>query len=90
MRAIVPKGTDLNNVVKSGFYRLNTASDYTNFPASDLSYGQMLVIAGGYDTVIQMAFSYNNSAHFYLRAGVSTLLGGSSNSWQSWKEYKSV
>lgn len=90
IKAIIPKGTDLNNVVKSGFYRLNASSDYTNFPNSDLSYGQMLVIAGGYDTVVQMAFSYSNSGHFYLRAGVSTLLGGSIEKWQNWKEYKSV
>lgn len=90
IKAIIPKETDLNNVVKSGFYRLNASSDYTNFPNSDLSYGQMLVIAGGYDTVVQMAFSYSNSGHFYLRAGVSTLLGGSIEKWQNWKEYKSV
>lgn len=50
----------------------------------------MLVIAGGYDTVVQMAFSYSNSEHFYLRAGISTLLGGTSDKWQNWKEYKSV
>lgn len=85
--SIIVDGTDFNNILKSGFYRLEAAStSYTNCPGC--SYGQMLVIYGGGDTIVQMLFDYASADYFYLRVG--NAVGNSKGSWIQWKRFKSA
>lgn len=85
--SIITAGTNLNNIQKSGFYRLGSvSSDYTNCPGC--SYGQMLVIYGGGDTIAQLLFDYSSSSYFYLRVG--NVVGNSNGSWSVWKQFKSA
>lgn len=85
--SIIVDGTDFNNILKSGFYRLGAAStSYTNCPGC--SYGQMLVIYGGGDTIVQMLFDYASADYFYLRVG--NAVGNSKGSWIQWKQFKSA
>lgn len=85
--SIIMAGTDLNNVQKSGFYRLGSvSSDYANCPGC--SYGQMLVIYGGGDTIAQMLFDYASANYFYLRVG--NVVGNPKGAWIAWKQFKSA
>ena len=85
--SIIVAGTNLNSIQKSGFYRLGaSSSDYTNCPGC--SYGQMLVIYGGGDTIVQMLFDYSSANYFYLRVG--NVVGNSNGSWVAWKQFKSA
>jgi hypothetical protein len=68
-------------VTKSGVYRYNDQSTYTNSPPS--SWGQMLVLHGAGDTIAQLAFDYNGP-NAWLRQGNPTDCGGA-GSWNAWK-----
>lgn len=73
-------GGDFNTITTSGMYRFNDNASYTNAPS--LSWGQMLVIHGAGDTIVQMAFNYA-ARDGYIRMGNPPDVGGS-GSWTSW------
>ena len=77
----VPNACDFNTVIKSGVYRWNDISTYTNAPPS--SWGQMLVLHGSGDTIAQVAFDYSGP-NVYLRQGNPAECGGT-GSWRDWK-----
>lgn len=79
VRQAVASGTDLNTIQTSGFYRIN--ANHANQP-SNTSYGQLLVIQGGSDTIVQMVFPYNSTT-FYVRVG--NVVGNTSGSWTAWR-----
>lgn len=85
--AILAEGTDFNNVTVSGFYRFNSRDNYFNAPPN--SWGQLLVIHGGGDTIAQISFDYNSAASFYLRTGNPPECGGT-GAWQAWHKYTGV
>ena len=74
-------GTNLNTLVDSGAYRLN--SGHTNAPSGH-DWSQMLTIYGGGDTVSQMIFNYNGG-RLKTRSGNPPEVNGK-GSWKSWKE----
>ncbi|GAA3410343.1 pyocin knob domain-containing protein [Paenibacillus hodogayensis] len=74
-------GTDFNTVVDSGFYRFGTG--HPNRPAA-VDFGQLLVIHGGGDTIIQLAAGVNDS-RFYMRHGNPPNVGGN-GAWTPWVE----
>lgn len=82
--------TDLNTVITSGFYRLNSGN--TNAP-SDADYGQMLVVHGGADTITQIVFCYYNN-NVWVRSGNplngdGSALSNASN-WRDWTRLAST
>lgn len=74
------KSTNLNDYLSPGMFRLN--DNHTNMPSGSTSWGQLLVVAGGGDTIAQLYFPYNGTT-FYLRAG--NVVGNDSGSWTSWR-----
>ena len=71
-------GTDLNNVVESGFYRLTTA--HINWPSAVVENGQMIVSRGG-ETLLQILTGWN-SGRMWFRQAVGI---GATPSWGSWR-----
>lgn len=69
---------DLNTVIGSGSWRVEVPS--ANSPG--FSYGQLLVIRGGGDTIAQMMFNYNNGDMAW-RAGNPTAVGGA-GAYSAW------
>ena len=78
----VPNACNFNTVTKSGVYRYNEQSTYTNPPPN--SWGQMLVLHGAGDTIAQLAFDYSGP-NAWLRQGNPTDCGGT-GSWQAWRQ----
>lgn len=76
----VPDGCDLNTVTESGFYRLNVT--HGNMPA-ECGYGQLLVIHGGNDTIVQICVAFNNT--MYSRSGNPPDVGGAGG-WTGWRQ----
>lgn len=76
--SVLSDGVDLNTVTTSGFYRLQ--STYTNGPSS-MSYGQLLVVHGGGDTISQFAMPYSSSV-VYVRNG--NVVNNTSGTWKAW------
>ena len=74
------KSTNLNDYLLPGMFRLN--NNHTNMPSGSTGWGQLLVVAGGGDTIAQLYFPYNGTT-FYLRAG--NVVGNDSGSWTSWR-----
>lgn len=74
------KSTNLNDYLSPGMFRLN--DNHTNMPSGSTGWGQLLVVAGGGDTIAQLYFPYNGTT-FYLRAG--NVVGNNSGSWTSWR-----
>lgn len=74
------KSTNLNDYLLPGMFRLN--DNHTNMPSGSTGWGQLLVVAGGGDTIAQLYFPYNGTT-FYLRAG--NVVGNNSGSWTSWR-----
>ena len=74
------KSTNLNDYLLPGMFRLN--DNHTNMPSGSTGWGQLLVVAGGGDTIAQLYFPYNGTT-FYLRAG--NVVGNSSGTWTSWR-----
>lgn len=70
--------TDLNTLTTSGFYRVNGSN--ANSPSS---WGQLLVVYGGSDTIGQLYFDYA-TGNTISRAGNPSNVGGS-GSWSAWK-----
>ena len=83
----VPKTTsladnvDLNTVITSGFYRLN--SNPVNGPGGtdNLSHGQ-LIVSKGADTIAQIALSYDQT-NMYIRTGNQI---NTTPNWRNWKK----
>jgi hypothetical protein len=73
-------GVNLNTIVNSGFYRMNTGQ--VNGPGMD--WGQLLVIHGGADTITQIYGDYN-SGSLFTRSGNPSDVGGG-GSWQPWRQ----
>ena len=74
------KSTNLNDYLLPGMFRLN--DNHTNMPSGSTGWGQLLVVAGGGDTIAQLYFPYNGTT-FYLRVG--NVVGNDSGSWTSWR-----
>jgi len=81
----LPNNTDLNTVIKSGFYRIGGSPVNAPFGAA---WSQMIV-SRGLGTVSQVVISYSNGK-MYFRSGNPTDIGGQGE-WQSnWKEVSTV
>ena len=80
--------TNLNNVLTSGFYRLE-GENFINAPTGiEPGYGQMIVCRGGSDTVVQIIFSYLYSNKFAVRVGQGVLRNdGVEAIWRKWSYY---
>jgi len=85
--SILAKGIDFNKVTVSGFYRFNSKDDYLNAPPH--SWGQLLVIHGGGDTIAQISFDYDSAACFYMRTGNPPECGGK-GTWRGWHKYTGI
>lgn len=75
---------DLNDMVISGFYRLQEG--HKNAPSGigvDANYSQLIVAQGEGDTVAHIIINYN-SGRMAIRAGVPQSLGGN-GTWTDWK-----
>ena len=72
-------GTDLNDVVKNGFYRCSEI--HTNYPSGALNYGQ-LIVSKHADTISQQYFEYGLNGGFYWRSAAGV---GGTPTWQPWK-----
>ena len=79
--SILSNGVDLNTVTTSGFYRLQ--STFTNGPSSSMSFGQLLVVHGGGDTISQFAMPYSSSV-IYVRNG--NVVNNTRGTWKTWVE----
>lgn len=84
-RQTLPSGTDLNTVITSGCYRLN--SNNRNAPGGS-DYGQLLVIHGGGDTIAQILVCYADGS-FWTRSGNPVDVSGTGD-WQDWKKLSTV
>lgn len=71
---------DLNTLVNSGVYRLESAN--INGPVDSPNYSQMLVMHGYSNTIAQMIINYA-SADVYVRAGNPPAVGGN-GTWTQW------
>lgn len=79
-KTVLGAGYDMNNALKSGFYRLT--NNHVNSAGPDWS--QMIVCAAGGDTISQIVVSYADSI-IKFRSGNPPSLGGS-GSWRPWAE----
>lgn len=78
-KAYLASNTDLNTVTTSGMYRLG--GSLVNAP-SGASYGQLLVIHGGGDSIAQIAFDFT-MARMWVRTGAPADVGGA-GTWTDW------
>lgn len=78
--SVIASGVDLNTVTTSGMYRIS--GGHNNCPEG-VSYGQLLVIHGGADTITQMACAYQNGT-IWTRSGNPSDVGGT-GSWSAWR-----
>ena len=78
-KAYISNNTDLNTVTESGMYRLG--GSLVNAP-SGASYGQLLVIHGGGDSIAQQVFDFT-MARMWLRTGAPADVGGA-GTWTDW------
>jgi len=73
--------TDLNTITQSGMYRIENSN--ANMP-SGVQYGQLLVIHGAGDTIVQIVADYHSN-NIYWRSGNPSDVGGS-GSWRAWQK----
>lgn len=86
-KCIIKNGYDLNNVLISGFYRLD-GEHIINAPTGIVSaYGQMIVCQGGSDTIAQIVFSFQDSKKFAIRVGQGILHSNMEPNWRDWSYY---
>jgi hypothetical protein len=79
---IPANNVDLNTLTTSGMYRLGDA--FTNGPGgTTYNYGQLLVIHGGQDTIVQMIFNYASPFSVQVRMGNPPNVGGT-GTWGAW------
>lgn len=71
---------DFDTIFTSGAGYIDATS--TNKP-STISYGQLLTLHGGGDTITQMAFDYANSGNVWVRSGNPSQVGGT-GTWKPW------
>lgn len=71
---------DFNKLTDSGVYRFGSEND--NKP-QNISYGQLLVLHGGFDTIAQLCFGYTTNVA-YMRMGNPGDVGGSGK-WTPWE-----
>jgi len=77
----VKQSIDLDTITQSGMYKIG--EDNANMP-SGVDQGQLLVIHGGGDTIVQIVADYN-SDYIYWRSGNPSEVGGS-GSWGTWQK----
>lgn len=75
-QAVLPNGTDVNNVFVNGTYLLNSAYTYTNLP-DGMTTGSLLVIKNGETAGVQIVIGWSAANVLYRRK----TNGGS---WSSW------
>lgn len=80
-KAYLSSNTDLNTVTTSGMYRLG--GSLVNAP-SGASYGQLLVIHGGGDSIAQLIFDFT-MARMWVRTGAPADVGGA-GTWTEWAQ----
>lgn len=80
-KAYISNDTNLNTVTASGMYRLG--GSLTNAP-SGASYGQLLVIHGGGDSIAQIAFDFT-MARMWIRTGAPAEVEGA-GTWTEWAQ----
>lgn len=77
---VIETGMDLNSVVDSGMYRIQT-NNVNAPPGTD--WGQLLVIYGGSDSITQIACAYSTNT-LWIRSGSPPEVGGN-GSWGKWE-----
>jgi hypothetical protein len=80
-KAYLSSNTDLNTVTTSGMYRLG--GSLVNAPSGS-SYGQLLVIHGGGDSIAQLIFDFT-MARMWVRTGAPADVGGA-GTWTEWAQ----
>lgn len=80
-KAYISNNKDLNAVTESGMYRLG--GSLVNAP-SGASYGQLLVIHGGGDSIAQLVFDFT-MARMWVRTGAPADVGGA-GTWTEWAQ----
>lgn len=80
-KAYISNNKDLNTVTESGMYRLG--GSLVNAP-SGASYGQLLVIHGGGDSIAQLVFDFT-MARMWVRTGAPADVGGA-GTWTDWAQ----
>lgn len=59
----------------------------SNIPNSDFQYGQ-LIVSRNEDTVVQLAFKYDDASMFKIRVG--NKIGTENENWTPWKTFNSI
>lgn len=77
---IVFNSYDFNKYTKSGFYRINSGSAYSNIPSTDASWGQLIVSANG-DTVMQI-YAPITTSNIWVRCFQVTSSGYNYTNWK--------
>ena len=77
---IVFNSYDFNDYTKSGFYRINSGSAYSNIPSTDASWGQLIVSANG-DTVMQI-YAPITTSNMWVRCFQVTSSGYNFTNWK--------
>jgi len=67
--------TDFNEVVTTGFYRVEKITDYTNAPSGAASYGQ-LIVSRNRDTILQIYSGFGADPVIYYRCFNASLAQG--------------
>lgn len=80
-KSYISGNTDLNTVTASGMYRLG--GSLVNAP-SGASYGQLLVVHGGGDSIAQLAFDFT-MARMWVRTGAPAEVDGA-GTWTEWAQ----
>lgn len=78
----LPSDTDLDTIIRSGFYRL--ANSVINGPSASVAWGQLQVIHGSSDTLTQIVTGHNSDA-MYWRSGNPAEVGGIGR-WYPWRK----
>lgn len=58
-----------------------------NIPSGDYEYGQ-LIVSRNEDTVVQLAFKYDDASMFKIRVG--NKIGTENENWTPWKTFNSI
>ena len=71
-KTILPNNTDLNTVLNSGWYILESSYTYVNYPSAFQGEGSLLLVYAGTTAPAQLLFSVNTGIRrFYTRSGRS-------------------
>ena len=76
--------SDLNDAIQFGAYRIAEWNSHLNMPP-DMGYGQMLVVRGGGDSIVQIGFNRADEPRVWVRVGNPPEVGGD-GAYGAWRE----